>query len=234
MTVKVAWFVRARDGADRTAALRAWREEQGPRVVAIDGVERYVENTMTGSITEAGLGDEPLAYDGYGCAWFRDRASYHAAIDGPDWRTAMESVADVVEVDHDRAAVVDARVVRRCLEPGDRFKVVWALSFNRDREWLEADRYWAHQHARFALRCAEPYDYVQNHAFEGIGRIGLPYGPHWFDGFSECWFRDRASFERNLADPAWHRLDEDAATLFHLDQIWGGMSGVVHEHVVKG
>ena len=48
-------------------------------------------------------------------------------------------------------------------------------------------------------------------AFEAIGGIGLPEGPHWFDGFSECWFADRASFERNLADPAWHRLDEDAA-----------------------
>ena len=223
---------RAREGTDRDAALRAWGEEQAPRIVAIDGVERYVENTMVGSITATGIGDEPLAYDGYGCAWFRDRESYHRAIDGPAWSEAQASVADVLEVGEGRSAVVDERIVRRRLDEADRFKVMWVLGFNRHREWLEADRYWAHQHARYALRCTEVYDYTQNHAFEAIGRIGLPEGSHWFDGFSESWFRDRASFERALADPAWHRLDHDASTLFHLDEIWGGMSGVVQERVV--
>jgi hypothetical protein len=232
--LKVAWFVRARDGVDRDAALRAWAEEQAPRFAAIDGVERYVENTMTGAITEAGIVDEPLAYDGYGAVWFRDRESYHRAVDDGAWREAQESVADVLEAGEERSAVVDERVVRRALGEDGRFKVVWVLGFNRSRDWLEADRYWAHQHARFALRCAEVYDYTQNHAFEGIGRVGLPDGPHWFDGFSESWFRDRASFERTLADPAWHRLDEDASTLFGLDEIWGGMSGVVQERVVTG
>jgi hypothetical protein len=233
VTVKLAWFVRARDPARREHALRAWREEQAPRIVAIDGVERYVENTMTASITGSGIGDEPVAYDGYGCAWFRDRASYFRAIDGHAWREAQESVADVLEVAEGRSALVDERVVRRTLGEDGTFKVIWVVGFHRDRAWLEADRYWAHQHARFALRCAETYDYVQNHAFETIGGIGLPEGPHWFDGFSECWFADRASFERTLADPAWRRLDEDAATLFHLEDIWGGMSGVVEERVVE-
>ena len=48
-----------------------------------------------------------------------------------------------------------------------------------------------------------------------------------FDGFSECWFEDRAAFELAMGSPEWLRMNEDAEQLFDLGYIVPAMSAVV-------
>jgi EthD domain len=53
-----------------------------------------------------------------------------------------------------------------------------------------------------------------------------------FDGFSECWFADRAAFELAMSSREWLRMNEDAEELFDLDYVVPAMSAVLAEYVV--
>ena len=77
--------------------------------------------------------------------------------------------------------------------------------------------------------------YVQNHVVERVGVEGpdassLPA----FDGYSECWFEDRAGFEEMVASPEWETMNNDALTLFDVPWSMQGMSGIVEEVLQKG
>ena len=76
--------------------------------------------------------------------------------------------------------------------------------------------------------------YVQNHVVANIGEHGIEDGelPR-FDGYSECWFEDRAAYEQMAASPEWQAMNEDAGSVFDLEFNLGGMSAVLDEVVVK-
>ena len=75
--------------------------------------------------------------------------------------------------------------------------------------------------------------YVQNHvisAIDGEGenaQIAMD-----FDGFSECWFADRAAFELAMDSPEWQRMNEDAEELFDVGYIVPAMSAVLEQRVI--
>jgi hypothetical protein len=57
----------------------------------------------------------------------------------------------------------------------------------------------------------------------------LPFKVAWF----ECWFADRAAYQRAAASQAWARLEQDAATLFDVEAMANGMSAVLDERVIR-
>ena len=92
----------------------------------------------------------------------------------------------------------------------------------------EAHEYWIETHGGRLGRAVPGIGrYVQNHCAASLGDDEL-----LFDGFSECWFEDRAAFERALASPEWLAMNDDAETFCDVDFIVGGMSAVVEENVV--
>jgi hypothetical protein len=73
--------------------------------------------------------------------------------------------------------------------------------------------------------------YVQNHALEPVGGGGAGRDPLRFDGFSECWFKDRESFVNAIGTPEWSALVEDGYNVFDMQDLWGAE---LDERVVKG
>ena len=72
--------------------------------------------------------------------------------------------------------------------------------------------------------------YVQNHVVEPIVD-GVKLG---YDGFSECWFKDRAAFDVTMESKEWEEMNNDAKNIFDRDWIVGGWSSLLDEVVVKG
>jgi hypothetical protein len=54
-----------------------------------------------------------------------------------------------------------------------------------------------------------------------------------FDGFSECWFEDRAKFDAAMKSQEWRDLVDDGANLFDMDFLWLGMSGALEERIMR-
>ena len=74
---------------------------------------------------------------------------------------------------------------------------------------------------------------MQNHVTTGIDAEGeSPDIAMDFDGFSECWFDDRAAFELAMASEEWLALNADAETLFDIPYSVPAMSAVLAEHVI--
>jgi uncharacterized protein (TIGR02118 family) len=121
------------------------------------------------------------------------------------------------------------------------FKTVWVCRFKdeirRDpARTREAHEYWIETHGgRFGRDVPGIGRYVQNHCVAPLGVDGADESIDLqFDGFSECWFADRAAFELAMGSPEWLEMNEDAENLFDVAYILDGMSAVVEEHVVKG
>jgi len=114
---------------------------------------------------------------------------------------------------------------------------VWVVRFQRSIDTKVAHEYWTNAHGPFALNVSGIDRYVQNHVTDPMdtrGSIAYPPGSMEFDGFSECWFRDRATFDQALSSPEWQAMNEDAENLFDLDTMMAGMSAVIEEHMAKG
>jgi uncharacterized protein (TIGR02118 family) len=110
--------------------------------------------------------------------------------------------------------------------PGDPIKLVGLLMYRPDMSREDANNYWRTVHGRIALKIVELGHYVQNHAIRGTGGRGAP----GFDGFSEAWFADFASYERAMASPEWNDLVDDGPELFDMSVF---LSGIVKERVLK-
>ncbi|HSB87870.1 MAG TPA: EthD family reductase, partial [Ilumatobacteraceae bacterium] len=115
------------------------------------------------------------------------------------------------------------------------FKAVWFVQFTADirndpQRTREAHEYWTRTHGgAFGVRVPGIDRYVQNHVVAPVTE-GVELG---YDGFSECWFQDRAAFDLTMGSTEWDEMNNDARTIFDRDWIVGGWSSLIDEIVVK-
>ena len=137
------------------------------------------------------------------------------------------------------SAVLDPRTIID--GPPGPFKAVWAVRFKNDirsdpERVKEAHEYWIGTHGGRYGQAVPGIDcYIQNHCVAALGVDGATDEIDLlFDGFSECWFQDRAAFDLAMGSDEWLAMNADAETLFDLDFILtDGMSALVEENVVK-
>ena len=99
------------------------------------------------------------------------------------------------------------------------------VRFKEGLENGEAHRYWEQVHGSI-FKQLEIDRYVQNHVVGPLDDVNQP----GFDGFSECWFRDRAQFLRAVESEAWAEAVLDGDNVFDMSALWGA---VLEERVVK-
>jgi uncharacterized protein (TIGR02118 family) len=234
---KVAWIGRFRTGLSKEAARRDWIDVLGPLGAKVPGVVRYAQNHAVRSLGLVGVSDVELAFDGYSCLWYQDRAAFRAALSTPEYQELSNAATTLFETPgilRMGAAVEERTIIDG---PENLFKVVWVVRFRPGIDTKAAHEYWTSTHGPFARKVSGIDRYVQNHVTEPIdarGSLAHPPGSMELDGFSECWFRDRASCDQALSSPEWQAMNEDAENLFDLDTMMAGMSAVIEEHMAKG
>jgi uncharacterized protein (TIGR02118 family) len=204
--------------------------------VQVPGVDRYVQNLATASLGLVGIDDSPPAFDGYACAWFANRSTFRSATVSPQWSAMQADSSSLFESSSSRSmtAAVEEHVIID--GPTGPFKAVWFVRFTDEIRahpelTRDAHQYWTRTHGRaFGVRVPGIDRYLQNHVVEPIDD-GVKPG---FDGFSECWFRDRAAFDVTMRSEEWDEMNTDAKNIFDRDWIVGGWSALVDEVLVKG
>ena len=233
--VKVVWFGRFLDGIDRGEARRHWREEHAAFGRAVPQIEAYVQSHAVESLGAGGRG-----FDGYSCCWYADEESLVASLQTPEWAKLGpdgDEFFDMAWFSGMSAVLDEQTIVEGDYGP---FKTVWVVRFKgeirRDPAWTrEAHEHWVEIHGkRFGGAVPGIGRYVQNHCVAPLGAEGRdPSIDLLFDGFSECWFEDRAAYERAISSPEWAEMGVDATTFCDVDY-FDRMAAVVEEHVVKG
>jgi uncharacterized protein (TIGR02118 family) len=238
---KVVWFARFLDGMDRDEGRRHWRGIHGPLGRKVPQVDSYVQSHATRALGPLGPSDEPLAFDGYSCCWYRDEETFLESLETAEWADISADGPNLFEMDWfwGMSAILDERTIVEG-ETGP-FKTVWVCRFKEEirrdpAQVKEAHEYWIETHGnRFGREVPGIGRYVQNHCAAALGVEGADESLELkFDGFSECWFEDRAAFDLAMSSPEWLAMNEDAENLFDLEYILGGMSAVVEDNVVKG
>jgi uncharacterized protein (TIGR02118 family) len=238
---KVVWFARFLEGMARGEARRHWRDIHGPLGREVPQIEAYVQSHATHALGPVGPRDDPLAFDGYSCCWYADEDSFLTSLQTPEWAAISADGPNLFEMDWfwGMSAVLDERTIVEG-ETGP-FKTVWVCRFKDDirrdpGRVREAHEYWIETHGRRFGRLVPGVGlYVQNHCVAPLGADGADESIDLrFDGFSECWFEDRAAFDLAMSSPEWLAMNEDAENLFDLDYILGGMSAIVEDNVVRG
>jgi uncharacterized protein (TIGR02118 family) len=232
--VKVVWIGRFLPGLERAEARRHWRDVHGPLGREVPQIERYVQSHAVEP-----LGDAPLGFDGYSSCWYADEASLVESFGTPEWAKLGpdgETLFDMAWF-WGMSAILDERTI----VDGDEgpFKTVWIVRFRdeirRDpARARDAHEHWVETHGALGQAVPGIGRYVQSHCVAPLGAEGADESIDLqFDGFSECWFEDRAAYERAVGSPEWAVMGEDAATFCDGDWM-RGMGAVVEEHVVKG
>jgi len=238
---KVVWFARFLDGMTREEGRRHWREIHGPLGRAVPQIETYVQSHATQALGAVGTTDGPLGFDGYSCCWYEDERAFLESLATPEWAGISADGPNLFDMDWfwGMSAILDERTI---VDGGyGPVKAVWVCRFKdeirRDpARTREAHERWVEIHGnRFGREVPGIGRYVQNHCVAPLGAEGADESIDLlFDGFSECWFEDRAAFELAMASPEWLAMNEDAEHLFDVGYILGGMSAIVEENVVKG
>jgi uncharacterized protein (TIGR02118 family) len=227
---KVAWLARFPQGMAKEDARRHWAEIHAPMCIRTPGIERYVQNHVTGPLPMAsGVTEEATQFDGYSCGWWADEAAFRASMATPEWQALVEdgdNVFDMAWLEGMSAQVAEHTIVDG---PATPYKVVWVVRFKEGLDADEARAYWVATHGPIVADVGIDR-YVQNHVVAPVGGGGEARDPLRFDGFSECWFRDAEAFAAAVDTPAWARLVEDGDNLFDMSEMWGA---VLDERVVK-
>jgi len=236
---KVVWVAEFRDGISREDARGHWTEVHGPLGARVGGIERYVQNHVLSALGAVGVSDEQAAFDGYSCCWYRDRERFAGSLRTPEWAALGVDSPNIFDDTRWEgwSASLDSRTIIEGAEAP--FKTVWFVRFrpdvrgDRDRS-REAHAYWIAMHGgHFGTKVPGITRYVQNHVIEAIDGAGEnPKIAMDFDGFSECWFADRAAFELAMDSPEWQRMNEDAEELFDVGYIVPAMSAVLEQRVI--
>jgi uncharacterized protein (TIGR02118 family) len=225
---KVVWIARYRDGMPREAASRYWQHTHGAIAAKTPGLDRYIQNHAVAPIhTE---GDQKLLFDGYSVAWYKDWETYDASTDTPEWRALEADSENVFDNSFfpGMSAVLDELTLRN--GSGD-FKVSFVVRFKAGLSKDEGLSYWRGKHADLVRGIPGLERYVQNYAIRPLDPEGTPLGmPLRFDGFEECWFRDRAAFERAIASSEWQAAQADSSNVFDMTALW---PAVMEEHSIK-
>ena len=226
--------------------LREWNGEHAQLMRAVPGLDRYVHNQTVAIAEGPGAGTEAPVIDGIACAWWVDEAALEAALGSSEWRRVLDHGREIFDPGFEHAyeaAEVEERIMRigagtpwsGADVPAAMCKHLGVLYFRPGMGRSEASTYWTETHGAIALKIPEIRYYVQNHAQRPVRLDGENAdGRFPFDGFSEAWFTDRATFEDAHASPAWITLREDSPNLFDVDAIESGVNCVVDERVIKG
>jgi uncharacterized protein (TIGR02118 family) len=231
-------FVRFRKDRDREEMDRRWANEHAALCAKVPGLERYVQNPVVTTATLEGATDAPPPFDGFGAFWWRDRDAYLAAMETPEWQAVVEDAGEIFDVEWTlggMAAEIEERVVRQGLgapqdgistPPNGPVKLIGFLQYRQDMSRDEANAYWAGTHREIAERIRQIGHYTQNHAIRPAMGERLA-----FDGFSESWYADFATYDEAMASPEWKDLGDDGDNLFDMSRF---ESAIVEERVVKG
>jgi uncharacterized protein (TIGR02118 family) len=223
---KVVWFARFPQGMAKEDARRHWAEVHGP-MAAATGIERYVQNHVTGPVPAvSGVPEEETFFDGYSLGWWRDREAFDATMQSPGWQALVADGANVFDMTWLEGMSAQLREYVVIEGPSSPFKVVWMVRFKQGMESAEAHAYWENTHGAI-FKQLDIDRYVQNHVVGGLDGVNQP----GFDGFSECWFKDEAQFLRAVESDAWAEAVVDGDNVFDMSQLWGA---VLKERVVKG
>lgn len=238
MMIKHTTFLKFRPELDRDDADRRWRDELGPLEVALPGLERCVQNPVVITTTNDGAVEGPPGFDGLTSMWFTDMGAFDAALASPEWAEAQQCAGEIFDIEWrggEASAEIEERVRRVGMgaiadgvstPPGDPIKLIGLLRYRSDLSREEANNYWRTTHGRIALTIEEMGHYTQNHAIRGTaGRHAAAY-----DGYSEAWFADFASYARAMASTPWRNLTADGPELFDMSAF---RSGIVRERVLK-
>jgi uncharacterized protein (TIGR02118 family) len=229
---KVVYVARFREDLTRALASAYWTEVHAPLAVGIPGFVGYTQNHMVGSIGPAGFVEAELAFDGYACEWWADRAVFERGMQTPQWAAVVADGPEVFDPNafEGMCATIDQRVMRE--GPRSPFKVVWFARFRAGLERESANEHWANVHGPIALRAPGIDRYVQNAVSGALAPDGsVTDDPVAFDGFSECWFADEAAYVRAVESDAWQELVEDGRNFLDMGAL-SGMSGVVDERII--
>jgi uncharacterized protein (TIGR02118 family) len=232
---KVVWFVKFL--GDRGDADRRWAMH-GSLWLALPGVVRYVQNPTITAATLEGVSAADPPFDGFSAAWWPDREAYLAAARSSEWRDVVEDAREALDLDwtvDGMSAEIEERVIREGLgargdgvgTPPGGVKLIGLLKYRPDLGREDANAYWAGTHGSIAVTIEEIGHYTQNHAARpaaGSRRLG-------FDGFSESWYADVATYEQAMASPEWKALGDDGPNLFDMTQF---KSAIVEERVLRG
>jgi uncharacterized protein (TIGR02118 family) len=234
---KVVWFVKFR--RDRDEADRRWATAHASLCLDVPGVVRYVQNPTVTAATLDGVSTADPPFDGFSAIWWSDRESYLAATWSREWRAAMEDARDVFDCDWTiggMGAEIEERVIREGLgargdgvstPPAGSVKLIGLLKYRSDITRDEANAYWADTHRSIAVTIEEIGHYTQNHAMRpAAGSDHLA-----FDGFSESWYADGATYEQAMASREWKALGDDGPNLFDMTVF---KSAIVEERVLRG
>ena len=222
---KVVWFARFPQDMGNAQARSYWADHHGP-LAASTGIERYVQNHVTGPVPSVtGVAEGRTFFDGYSCGWWTDRAAYDATMASPGWKAVEADGSNVFDMAWLAGMSAELREHTVIEGPTRPFKVVWVCRFNKEMDHAEADRHWQEVHGPIFA----PLDidrYVQNHV---IGPVYSDDEPG-FDGFSECWFRDEDQFLRAVESDVWAEAVADTKNFLDTSELWGA---VLHERLVK-
>jgi uncharacterized protein (TIGR02118 family) len=229
---KVVYVARFRPDRPKADVSRHWTDVHGPLGLALPGFVGYTQNHMKGSIGPAGFVDAELPFDGYACEWWKDRPTFDAGMQSPEWDACVEDGFLIFDKTffQGMSATIDQRIMRE--GPRSPFKVVWFARFRPDVDRDEANEHWANVHGPIALRSPEIDRYVQNVVTGSLVAGKVVDEPAAFDGFSECWFPDEAAYVRAMESDVWAELVEDGQSFLDMAALTG-MSGVIDERIIR-
>jgi uncharacterized protein (TIGR02118 family) len=101
----VTFVLYEKDGLERAEALRYWREEHGPIVARVPGVQRYVQQHAVG----APDGTPPFL--GVASLSFADQGAFEAAGGSPEFAAAIADVPNFADAQLPTAFTEDVVVV---------------------------------------------------------------------------------------------------------------------------
>jgi hypothetical protein len=196
-----------------------------------------VQNKVLTASTNAGISSEKPLVDAFAAMWFADRDAYVAAIESPQWQRAAEDAAEIFDIQwlsEGWAAEIEERLKREGLgaaldgvgtPPRGPVKLIGILRYRSDMTREQCNAYWASTHGDIAMTVSQIGHYTQNHAVAPIGADHLA-----FDGFSESWYADQASYEEAMASTPWKELEADGDNLFDMSVF---KSVIVEERVLR-
>ena len=238
MMIKHTTFLKFRPELDRDDADRRWHHDLGQLELTVAGLTRYVQNLVIITTTNDGAIEGPPGFDGFTSMWFTDMAAFDAALASPEWAAAQEFAGEIFDLgwrSGEACAEIEERVRRVGMgavadgvstPPGDPIKLIGLLRYRPGITREDANNYWRTTHGQIALTIEEMGHYTQNHAIRGTAGRHAPA----YDGYSEAWFADYATYERAMASPPWRSLTADGPELFDMSAF---LSGIVRERVLR-
>lgn len=114
------------------------------------------------------------------------------------------------------------------------YKVVWLCRFAPGKDAGACRHHWSTVHGPLGAQVAGIQRYVQNHAQDSLGLVGIAERPRAFDGYSCCWYDDEEAFTASLRTPEWAKMGEDSPNLFDHEWFWGWSAELEEYTVIEG